>query len=72
MLTPAQILKANPGLQPFIVSLHEEKGDKFKIHFECYAEDSGHADDQAQDAYPEGEILTVTQVRAEDLVTAAG
>ncbi len=71
MLTPAQIPKANPGLKPFLVSLHEEKGDKFRIHFECYAEDLGHASDQAEDAYPAGEILTVTQVRTGNLATAA-
>ncbi len=69
MLSPSDILKANPGLKPYLVSLHEEKGDKFTVHFECYAENFDHAEEQAESAYPGCEILIVMQVRTEDLAT---
>ena len=47
-------------LIPYRVMLHEEKGDKFQIAFDCQAEDDDHAAEQALDAYPNGEILTIT------------
>lgn len=43
-------------LKPYRVTLHEERGDKHLIVFDCLAEDSDHADDQANNAYPLCEI----------------
>lgn len=60
MKTKAQILAENPDLRSFRVMLHEEKGDKFQIAFDCYAEDAESAADQAENAYPNGEVLTIT------------
>ena len=39
------------------VTLHEEKGDKHFLVFDCYADDADHADDQASIMYPNAEIL---------------
>ena len=65
MLTIQNIKKlaGNCNLKHFVVSLHEEKGDKFILHFECYAENSEHACYQAEDAYPSGEILHATPIQ---------
>lgn len=60
MKTKAQILAENPSLISYRVMLHEEKGDKFQIAFDCFAEDADSAADQAQNAYPNGEVLTTT------------
>jgi hypothetical protein len=43
----------------YTVSLHEDKGDKFQIIFECMAEDEDHAEEQALSAYPNGEIVHI-------------
>jgi hypothetical protein len=45
------------GLTEYRVSLHEDKGDKFTLFFDCWAEDNDHAEEQALDAYPNGEII---------------
>ena len=45
------------GLTEWRVSLHEDKGDKFTIYFDCWAEDEDHADGQALNAYPNGDII---------------
>jgi hypothetical protein len=45
------------GLEPFLVTLYEDKGDKFTLFFECWAEDADHAEEQALSAYPNGEII---------------
>jgi hypothetical protein len=47
------------GLEPFLVTLHEDKGDKFTLFFECWADDIDHAEEQALNAYPNGEIINV-------------
>jgi hypothetical protein len=60
MKTKAEILAANPNLLSYRVMLHEEKGDKFQIAFDCYAESDDHACEQAENAYPAGEVLTTT------------
>jgi hypothetical protein len=52
------------GLKEYRVSLHEEKGDKFTLFFECWAEDQDHADEQALNAYPDGEIINITEYEA--------
>lgn len=49
-----------PVLEDYIVSLHEEKGDKFTILFNCWAEDADHAAEQALNAYPQGEVINCT------------
>lgn len=48
----------NPNLIPYRVMLQQEKGDKFQIAFDCQAEDDDHAVEQAENAYPNGEINT--------------
>lgn len=48
----------NPNLIPYRVMLHEEKGDKFQIVFDCQAEDDDHAVEQAESAYPGCEIIS--------------
>ena len=49
------------GLEPFLVTLHEDKGDKFTLFFDCWAEDEDHAEEQALNAYPNGEIINAIQ-----------
>jgi hypothetical protein len=48
----------NPNLIPYCVMLHEDPGDKFKIVFDCMAEDDDHAVEQAENAYPGCEIIS--------------
>jgi len=45
------------NLYKYRVWLHEHKEDKFQIVFDCDAEDTDHAEEQAQDAYPDAKIL---------------
>ena len=47
------------GLTEYRVTLHEDIGDKFTIVFDCFAEDQDHAEEQALNAYPNGEIVGV-------------
>lgn len=49
------------GLLPFRVMVHEEKGDKHQLVFDCYAEDADHAAEQAENAYPDGEVVSTTE-----------
>jgi hypothetical protein len=44
------------NLTEYRVTLHEEKGDKHFIVFDCWAEDDDHAAEQAINAYPNGEV----------------
>lgn len=60
MLTIEKIIEQNPNLIPYQVTLAEEKGDKFTIVFDCFAEDDDHATEQAINAYPNGEIHNLT------------
>jgi hypothetical protein len=39
-------------MKSYLVSLHEDKGDKFQMFFQCWAEDEDHAEEQALNAYP--------------------
>lgn len=50
------------NLNHYTLSLHEDKGDKFTIFFDCYAEDEDHAESQALDMYPNAEIKNITIV----------
>jgi hypothetical protein len=47
-------------MNPYRVTLKEEAGDKFTIVFDCYAEDDDHAEEQALNAYPVGQICNIT------------
>ena len=44
-------------LSRYVVTLHQERGDKFQLVFERLAEDHDHAEEQALNAYPCGEII---------------
>lgn len=48
----------DPNLIQYRVMLHQEKGDKFQIAFECWAEDDDHAVEQAKNAYPDCEVVS--------------
>ena len=48
------------------VSLHEHKDDKFTLFFYCSAEDEDHAEEQAINAYPDGEVLNVLKFIGEE------
>lgn len=60
MKTAAQVIQQNPNLIPYRVTLAEEKGDKFTIVFDCFAEDDDHAEEQATNAYPNCEIDNIS------------
>lgn len=45
------------SLLPFRVVLHEEPGNSFKTVFDCMAEDTAHAEEQAHNAYPDSHIV---------------
>ena len=47
------------ALKKYLVSLYEEPGDKFILHFDCMAEDEDHAIEQAVNAYPVCEVRGV-------------
>ena len=49
----------NPNLIPYRVTLFEETGDKLLIVFDCMAEDDNHAEEQAINAYPTGDIFGI-------------
>ena len=40
-------------LSKFVVTLKDDPEDKFTWVFECMAEDTDHAEEQAENAYPE-------------------
>jgi hypothetical protein len=46
-------------LHLYVVSLRECIGDDYLIVFECMAEDADHAEEQALNAYPDGEVTCV-------------
>jgi len=51
-------------MKTYLVSLHEEKGDKFTMFFECQADDPDHAEEQALNAYPLGEVINIMEKAA--------
>jgi len=55
----ADKLLANPNLKKYEVILHEDKGDKFKLIFPCYATCEDDAEHQALTEYPCGEVVDV-------------
>ena len=44
------------------VTLVESPGDRFKLIFECFADDEDHAEEQAMDAYPGCTVLHITKI----------
>lgn len=52
------------SLLAYRVSLEEEPGDRFRLIFDCSAEDADHAAEQAESAYP-GCVVRHTCLRAE-------
>jgi hypothetical protein len=56
-------------LSTYRVSLKEYPGDKFTIVFDCWAEDSDHSEEQAQDAYPAGVITHIMPIPEQDYMT---
>ena len=53
-------------LKPFHVSVYEDKGDKYTLDFYCQAECEDHADEQALDAYPNGEVRHSVEIPPEE------
>jgi len=53
-------------MKTYLVSLHEEKGDKFVMHFECESDDPDDAEEQALNAYPLGEVINIMEVQHEN------
>jgi hypothetical protein len=49
----------NPDLMPFRVQLKENKEDKHSIFFDCQAQNEEHAEEQALNAYPNGETIRI-------------
>lgn len=49
------------GLHPFRVMLHEEPGEEFQLAFECMAEDADHASEQAKNAYPGCDVISIAR-----------
>lgn len=49
-------------MREYIVTLHEEPGDKFIIVFPCMADDEDHAEEQAVNAYPQCRIVNIRKV----------
>ena len=47
------------NLNNYTIHLHEDKGDKFTLVFDCWAEDEDHAEDQALDMYPNAEVVSI-------------
>ncbi|MCK6434490.1 MAG: hypothetical protein L6Q68_15865 [Aquabacterium sp.] len=58
----ASAAQAEEELLLFRCTLNVDLGDKLQIHFECMAEDADHANEQAMNAYPQGEVLHVARV----------
>jgi hypothetical protein len=54
-------------LKPYKVSLREDKGDTaLTLLFYCMADDPDHAEEQALNAYPNGELINTFESSAEE------
>ena len=62
MKTTTEVLCENPDLGYWSVTLAEDRGDKYKLIFECFAMDEDHAAEQAIDTYPAGEVHHIWQI----------
>jgi len=60
------------GLTHYRVTLKESPGDKGTIVFDCWAEDSDHADEQADNAYPGCELVNTITYPCEGADIGAG
>ena len=49
-------------MREYLVVLEEQPGDEFPIRFYCYADDSDHALEQAENAYTNCVVLTISEV----------
>lgn len=56
----AAYFETKDGMEEYRVTLHEDRGDKHTIVFDCHAEDGDHAAEQALNAYPNGEVINTT------------
>lgn len=52
-------------LSKFVVTLKDGHEDKFTWVFECMAEDADHAEEQAENAYPDCWIMNTTLLEDE-------
>ena len=49
-------------MKTYRVMLAEEPGDKFRLVFDCWAEDADHAAEQAEDAYLGCDVKHVMEI----------
>lgn len=56
----------NDSLKPYHVSIYVDKGEKHTLDFFCLAECEDHADEQALDAYKNGEVRHTVEIEPED------
>ena len=63
---PSSPIVGEEKLFPYRVSVYEDKGDKHTLDFYCLASDECHAEEQALDAYPNGEVRHINEVAPED------
>jgi len=56
--------------KPFCVSLKEYPADKFTVKFFCRASSDDDAFDQAEDTYPDAEMLTAEPVSEDEFEMA--
>jgi len=52
--------KSETVLKPFRVMLYERRGDKFRLAFDCYAEDPEDAAEQAEMTFRGCEVISCT------------
>lgn len=57
------------GLREYRVSLRENQSD-FSIVFYCWADDEDHAMEQAENAYPDCDILIVNRTYEDDSIAS--
>ena len=53
----------NDTLKKYHVSYYEEPGDHHFQVFECMAEDSDHADEQTENAYPNCVLINTIEIK---------
>lgn len=62
----AQGKAPDENLKDYRVSLHADPSDKYKIHFDCLAEDREHAIEQAENVYPGCEVMHICRFKEND------
>lgn len=53
-------------MKAYRLFLREQRGDKFTIRFDCWAEDEDHAEEQAIDAYNCAFIVSCVEIPSSD------